>query len=60
MKYRERDVYLHEFVTPIEATGHFLSRQLYDKALRYPFTGGRPSPLDPTVCEDAIVFLGLL
>jgi len=32
MKYREREVYLHEFVTPIEVGGNFLSRQLYDRA----------------------------
>jgi hypothetical protein len=58
MKYREREVYLHEFVTPIEVSGHFLSRQKYDKAPRYSFTGGRPRSLLPTVFEDATV-LGL-
>jgi hypothetical protein len=59
MKYREREVYLHDFVTLIAVIGHFLSRQLFDKDPRYPFTGGRPGPLVPTVCEDATVFLGL-
>jgi len=60
MKYREREVYLNEIVTPIEVIGHFLSRQLYGKAPPplYPFEGGRLSPVDPTACEDATVFWG--
>jgi hypothetical protein len=32
MKYREKEFYIHEFLTPVEVSGHFLSLQLYEKA----------------------------
>jgi len=46
MKYREREVYLHEFVTPIEVSSDFLSRKLNDKA-PVPFHRRQTEPSRP-------------